>query len=124
MNRGIFNVLLAGGIAGAVALSGCNGQGYGSYGSGSSVAPAKTAPNTVAIVNFAFGPSSIAVAKGTTITWQNSDNVSHTATGNSGTWDTGNIAPGASKSVRFDSSGTYPYHCTVHPMMTGTVVVQ
>ena len=116
--------LLLGCLTGFVALSGCNSPGYGSYGNGSAVAPKQTAPNTVQITNFSFGPALMTVAKGTTVTWQNYDNVAHTATSNSGAWNTGTISPGGSGSIKFDTTGTFPYYCAVHPMMTGTIVVQ
>jgi plastocyanin len=80
--------------------------------------------NTIGMANMAFGPSGLTVAKGTTVTWKNNDSVAHTATSDAGTWDTGNIAPGGSKSVTFNSAGTFTYHCTVHPMMTASIVVQ
>ncbi len=124
MRKTTATLLLIAGIAAAIAVNGCNGSGYSPYGASSSVTPAKTAPNTVVIANFAFGPSSMTVAKGTTVTWQNNDNVAHTATSNNGTWDTGTINPGSSSSLKFDSAGTWAYHCAVHPMMTATLVVQ
>jgi plastocyanin len=106
-------------------LGGCNkGSSYSTPTSPSTSPTATSAPNTVAIAGFAFGPSSVTVAKNTTITWQNKDNVAHTATADDGTWDTGSIAPGASKAITFATAGTFAYHCTVHPMMKAIVVVQ
>jgi plastocyanin len=78
----------------------------------------------VVMSNIAFGPATITVSAGTTITWQNNDAINHTSTSDTGAWDTGIIAPGASKTTTFSTPGTFPYHCTVHAMMTGTVVVQ
>lgn len=109
----------------AFLASGCSNSTYGPYNGGtSSATPAKTSPNTVTISNFAFGPSTLTIAKGTAVTWQNNDAVAHTATSDAGKWDSGNIIPGASKSVTFDSVGTFPYHCAVHPMMTASIIVQ
>ncbi len=106
-------------------LAGCTkGSSYSTPTSPGPSAPATSAPNTVAIAGFAFGPSSVTVAKNTTITWQNKDNVAHTATADDGAWDTGSIAPGASKAITFATVGTFAYHCTVHPMMKAMVVVQ
>ena len=108
-------------------LGGCKGASSSYYStptSPSTAPPAPSAPNTVAIQGMAYGPSSITVAKNTSVTWKNNDNVAHTATADDGTWDTGNIAPGASKSLTFPSGGTFAYHCTVHPMMKATLVVQ
>ncbi len=104
---------------------GCSNSTYGPDSGGNSTStPAKTSPNTVTISNFAFGPSTLTIAKGTAVTWQNNDAVAHTATSDAGKWDTGNIISGGSKSVTFDSVGTFPYHCAVHPMMTASIVVQ
>jgi plastocyanin len=106
---------------------GCKNNGSSGYSAPTSPgtsAPTTTVPNTVVISGFAFGPSPITVAKNASITWQNKDNVAHTATADDGTWDTGTIAPGASKSLIFANAGTFAYHCTVHPMMKATAVVQ
>jgi plastocyanin len=84
--------------------------------------PAATA--AVTIQNFAFAPQSLEIAAGTTVTWTNTDSTTHTATADDNSWDTGDIAPGASASVTFDTPGTYTYHCSIHPSMTATVVVK
>jgi plastocyanin len=77
------------------------------------------------MINIAFSPSTLTVSKGTTVTWQNNDGVTHTSTSDTGLWDTGNIAPGSIKDVTFSNAGTFKYHCTIHgPTMSGTVVVQ
>ncbi len=81
-------------------------------------------PNTVLISNFAFNPQAITVAKGTTVTWKNEDAATHTATADAGQWDTHSIIGGASGSITFNTPGTFTYHCTQHPMMTGSVTVQ
>lgn len=63
------------------------------------------------------------VAAGATVTWTNNDSTAHTATASDGSWDTGNIDPGASASIVFDTPGTYTYICTYHPNMQGTIIV-
>lgn len=78
----------------------------------------------VKITNFAFSPKTITVKKGTTVTWTNDDSVSHTATSDDGSFDTGMLAKGESGSVTFDKTGTFNYHCTPHPNMKGTIVVE
>lgn len=78
----------------------------------------------VEIKGFAFSPASIEVSAGTTVTWKNSDSVSHTATGDAGEFDTGNIQGGGEGSYTFNTPGTYAYHCALHPSMKGTVVVK
>jgi plastocyanin len=77
----------------------------------------------VAIVDFAFEPSRLDVAAGTTATWTNTGQAPHTATASEGDSDTGRLDEGAVARVAFDAPGTYPYACQFHPEMTGTVVV-
>lgn len=110
------------GVTALFIVFGCNSGMNSPYGGGSATTPAKSSTNTVTIVNFVFSPSTLTITKGTVVTWQNNDGVAHTATSDNGTWDTGSIPSGGSKSITFDSAGTFAYHCTVHPMMTGAVV--
>jgi plastocyanin len=88
-------------------------------------APAVLAADAdVAVANFAFDPQSVTVNVGDSVTWTNGDAEAHTATGDGGSFDTGSIAGGASASVTFDTAGTFAYICSIHPTMTGTVVVE
>ena len=104
-------------------VGGCNSP-MSSYGPTSSAPMPVTTPNTISISGMAFNPSSITISKGTLLTWKNSDPLTHTSTSDTGVWDTGKISPGASKTVVFGTAGTFPYHCTVHPMMMGTITVK
>lgn len=81
-------------------------------------------PNTVEVKNFSFSPSALTVKKGTTVTFTNSDSASHTVTADDGSFDTGNISSGASQTITFSKAGTFTYHCSVHPTMKGTIIVQ
>jgi len=74
--------------------------------------------------NRAFTPDNLDVAAGTTVTWTNTDSVSHTSTSDATGWDSGTVAPGGQFSFEFKTAGTYPYHCAIHPGMVGTVVVR
>ena len=74
--------------------------------------------------NRAFTPDNLDVAAGTTVTWTNTDSVSHTSTSDATGWDSGTVAPGGQFSLEFKTAGTYPYHCAIHPGMVGTVVVR
>jgi plastocyanin len=74
--------------------------------------------------NRAFMPNPLTVAAGTTVTWTNTDAIAHTSTSDSRVFDSGTISPGGSFSFAFQTPGTFPYHCTIHPGMVGTVVVQ
>jgi plastocyanin len=77
-----------------------------------------------ALGNQAFAPSPATVPVGTTITWTNNDTSTHTVTSDSGAFDSGSLAPGAKFSFTFQTRGTFPYHCSPHPSMVATVVVQ
>ncbi len=79
--------------------------------------------NTIAIQNFAFSPATITLKAGDSITWTNQDAAPHTATADDGSFDTGSLANGQSKSITFSKSGTFTYHCSVHPSMKATIVV-
>jgi YVTN family beta-propeller protein len=82
-----------------------------------------TASTTVSIASYAFGPKTVTVKAGQTVSFTNADSVTHTAT--SQAWDSGDIAPGASVTVMApDQPGTYAYHCSIHPFMNGALVVE
>jgi quinohemoprotein ethanol dehydrogenase len=78
---------------------------------------------TIDTADYAFTPVRVSVPAGTTLTWSNSGSVIHTATATNGNWDTGDIAPGATVDVTFNTAGTYSYNCNPHPWMLGQVVV-
>ena len=70
-----------------------------------------------------FSPASFTVSAGGTVSWYNGDTNTHSVTSDSGAFESGNLAPGARWSHTFAQPGTYAYHCTPHPLMTGTIVV-
>jgi len=74
--------------------------------------------------NRAFAPDDLAIAVGTTVTWTNSDAVAHTSTSDASGWNSGTITPGGRFSFAFQTAGTFPYHCAIHPGMIGTIVVR
>ena len=90
-------------------------------------APVAVAPqgNTaaVSISKFAFVPASITISAGQSITWTNADPVAHTSTSDNKVWDSGSLSPNGTFSTTFSQPGTYAYHCTIHPFIRGTVVV-
>jgi len=73
----------------------------------------------------AFSPADMTVKAGTTVTWTNNDVVSHTVVESDG--QTGpassTLTPGNTYSFTFNTAGTYHYHCTIHPTMTGTITI-
>ena len=72
----------------------------------------------------AFAPLRIEVNAGATVAFTNRERLEHTVTANDGSWDSGPIAPGGTWRHTFAQPGTYPFHCTPHPFMTGVVVVK
>ena len=115
-----------GGTAGPVATAPTAapaGSAPAAGGGGCSVS-SEAATVTVNIQNFAFAPAEVTAAVGETIGWTNADSAPHTATTDDGGCDTGNIAQNATAGLVFDAAGTYPYHCNVHPNMTGTITIQ
>lgn len=79
----------------------------------------------VFIQNIAFNPGSLTIKAGDTIIWTNMDNVAHTVTSDSGTeLHSGTLSTGDTYSHIFTKAGTYTYHCSIHTMMKGTVIVQ
>ena len=78
----------------------------------------------VKIDNFVFGPQSLTVPVGTTVTWTNSDDIPHTSVSTDGVFKSKVLDTNEQFSYTFTKAGTYPYYCTIHPKMTGKVVVQ
>ena|SRR5690349_16341381 len=73
----------------------------------------------------AYSPGTVTIKVGDSVNWVNNDNVAHTSTSNNGTtFNSGLINPGASFRSTFNTAGSFPYHCTIHPGMVGTVTVQ
>jgi plastocyanin len=78
----------------------------------------------VKIDNFVFGPQAITVPVGTTVTWTNSDDIPHTAVSTDGVFKSKVMDTDEKFSYTFTQAGTYPYYCSVHPKMTGQIVVK
>jgi plastocyanin len=82
--------------------------------------------NPIVIKNFAFSPSAITVKAGSSVTWINQDGTDHTVVSDTGSpvaFASQNLPNGGSFSVTFSKPGTYTYHCSIHPSMTGTITV-
>jgi plastocyanin len=78
----------------------------------------------VKIDNFVFGPQTLTVLVGTTVTWTNGDDIPHTSVSTEGVFKSKVLDTDEKFSYTFTKAGTYPYYCTIHPKMTGKVVVQ
>lgn len=91
------------------------------------VAVAPSEPDAVNINNFAFAPKELTVAVGTTVTWTNKDEEPHTVVtpgGGPAVFKSAALDSGDKFSFTFTKPGTYRYFCSVHPFMTGTVIVK
>ena len=138
-------------LAGAAAITGCSSGGQattaGSPGTGPGTMPmsptmamptggASTASKTpatvdlhrsvvhVKIVNFAFEPSRLIVSPGTRVVWTNDDSDPHTVTADRSGFSSQALDTGSSYTLVARRAGSFPYHCTIHPFMHGTLVVQ
>ena len=78
----------------------------------------------VSISGMKYGPSSIEVKTGDTVTWNSSDRVPHTITSRTGDFASSSIGAGETFQHQFDEAGEYEYYCSIHPNMTGKVVVE
>ena len=85
---------------------------------------AATDKYAVKIDNYSFTPQTITISAGTTVTWTNADDVPHTVAGTDLSFSSKALDTDDQYSHTFDAPGTYKYFCTVHPRMTGTVVVE
>ena len=80
--------------------------------------------NEVYMQGLSFKPSSLTISSGTTVTWTNKESATHTVTSNTGVFSSGSLTNGETFSFKFNSVGTFPYHCSLHSGMTGTIIVK
>ncbi len=97
--------------------------------------PAPTAPGTTETVVTiapgstgkgadAYGTNPLVISVGTTVQWVNQDSVEHTATSDTGVFDSGTLTTGETYSFKFDNTGTFPYHCEIHGAASMSGVIQ
>lgn len=75
----------------------------------------------VTMQNSTFNPQEMYVREKGAVLWVNNDNVVHTVTADKGTFDSGDLQPGATFGYTFNIKGDYPYHCKYHLEMVGIV---
>lgn len=92
-------------------------------GGGSNNPGSGTLAAMITIGSNGYSPVSLSVKKGTTVTFKNEDNTTHTATANNSLFNTGDIAPGATKTINISATGSYTYHCNYHTNMTATLII-
>jgi plastocyanin len=128
---------MVGGIA--LVISACSSSGGGGSSAAASAAGAPSAAASaagaacaeasgngtvaVSVKDFSFEPSTINAKVGDTITFSNTGNAPHNATLDTGGCATPTISPGKSDGLTFTAPGSYPFHCSIHPQMKGTITV-
>jgi plastocyanin len=126
----IMRTLLTIGAVTAIGLGlcSCGGSGYGSGNSGTPTAPTSPGQSGAVTVNIvgingalSFSPNPASLAAGQVIVWHNIDSVTHHVLLNDGSLDTGDLAPGGFSSPQTISASGGGYHCTIHPVMVGSV---
>ena len=85
--------------------------------------PAPQAGTAVSISDFKFNPATLTVPVGTTVTWTNQDEEPHTIAAKGGSFHSPGMDTHGTYSFAFTTPGSYDYICSIHPFMTGTVVV-
>ncbi|HEY3011551.1 MAG TPA: plastocyanin/azurin family copper-binding protein [Gemmatimonadales bacterium] len=123
------------GLLGIASLAGCGGSdinqpsGPNLSGNGISIVLGAQTKGTAA---FSPNPLTLSLATSGVVRWSNDDQgggaygsggVTHNITADDGSFSSGNLAPGSTYEATFGVAGTYGYHCSIHPTMTGTVIV-
>lgn len=85
---------------------------------------AQDAPGAVGIDNFTFNPQKLTVKAGTTVTWTNNDDIPHAIAAVNKQFKSNALDTGDAYSFTFTTPGTYQYFCSLHPHMTGAIVVE
>jgi plastocyanin len=114
-------------VALALSVWGCGGSGYSNGTSGNPTTPTPSTSGVVTInvvaVNGAqsFSPNPATLPAGQMVVWHNVDVITHRVVLNDGSVDTGNLAPGASSQAMALAAAGGQYHCSIHPVMVGSV---
>ena len=87
-------------------------------------ASARAANMEVRIDNFAFAPQRLTVKAGTTVTWTNDDDIPHTVASSIKLFRSSALDTKVKFSFTFTTPGSYEYFCSLHPHMTGAIVVE
>jgi amicyanin len=129
MRRGVsvavlFAGIFATGVMGMTTVAGNSGGGEVTAAAAAPAAPPQAATMEVKIDNFSFGPTELKVAVGTTVTWTNRDDIPHTVVSTDKVFKSKVLDTDEKFSFTFTKAGTYEYFCSIHPHMTGRVVVQ
>ena len=112
----------------AFAAASCGGSSSYNPGPSPSPTPTPTPTPTAGVVNIvgergnqSFNPNPASLPTNGMLTWSNTDGTTHRIVANDGSWDTGNLPPGASSAAIQVPAGGVHYHCSIHPTMVGAV---
>ena len=109
---------------GGALVAGCGSSSSSSKSNSASTPAATSAAVPVTMLNIQFNPKSVTAKVGQTVKWTNQDSVDHNVTATSGeTFKSKNFGKGGTYVYKLDKAGTIQYVCTIHPGMTGTIVV-
>jgi len=122
-----------GAVVAVIALGACGSSSKGNS-SATTAASAGTTATTaggaaaatagaVQIKGFAFKPGDLTIKTGTEVTWTNEDSTTHKIKSDDGSFNSEGLGNGATFSHTFDKAGTFPYICSIHPTMKGTITV-
>ena len=112
-------------IAGALLLGACSSTPASKGATGSSSSGSSAGGTEITISNFMYQPMKLTVSPGATISVTNKDQVTHTLTAIEGQFNTGDIGPDQTKTIKAPMQpGTYQYRCNIHQYMMGSIVVE
>jgi plastocyanin len=110
------------GLAAVIITLGIMWATAGKHGGAAGQTTAATAE--IKIDNFNFGPATVTVPVGTTVTWTNRDDIPHTVVSTDNAFKSKALDTDDKFSFVFSKPGTYSYFCSIHPKMTGQIVVK
>lgn len=113
-------------IGAALLVTGCGGSATATTApaTGGGTTTSSATGSQVVMKNIAFDPPTLTIKVGQAVTWVNQDSVQHDVVANNGEFKSNLFGAGGTFSFTFTKVGTYPYYCTIHPHMTGTIIVQ
>ena len=113
-------------IVAVLLAAGCGGSATPTTAPATSVGPTTSSAGgtQVAMKNIAFDPPTLTIKVGQAVTWVNQDSAQHDVVANNGEFKSSLFGAGGTFSFTFTKAGTYPYYCSIHPHMTGTIIVQ
>jgi plastocyanin len=115
--------ILAAGLAAAMLIASCSGDAATTTTAGATTTAAGGTEFAVVMESFAFTPAELTVPVGATVTWTNRHGARHDVVAADGTFESPLFGEGETFSFTFTAAGEYPYVCTIHPGMEGTIIV-